>query len=137
MSDLQQEWAIIHHDIEKYEKFSLLIKLFSILISVIVIAFHVEVLLSLAFICILWLQDGIWTTFQNRMQTRIVIIEKGLRQQDGNTHQAYQLYTQWQEQRKGGLAVMTEYITNSIKPTVSYPYVALIGLMLLTFQFIH
>jgi len=137
MSNLQQEWAIIHQDIEKYEKYSLLIKLFSILISIIAIAYHIHVVLALIFIFILWLQDGIWTTFQGRMQTRILVIEKGLRQQPDNTDQAYQLYTQWHEQSKGGLAVIVEYIKNSLKPTVSYPYIVLIGLMLLTFQFIH
>ena len=137
MSNLQNEWAIIHHDIEMYERYSLLIKLFSILISIIAIAYQIHVYLAVIFISILWLQDGIWTTFQNRMQSRILLIENDLQKKVDKVLPAYQLYTEWNKQGKGGLAVIKEYVFNSIKPTVAYPYIALIALMLLAFQFIR
>jgi len=134
-SDL--EWEIIHHDIEKYERFSLLIKLASILISVICLGFHLNVWFALSFLLILWLQDGIWTTFQNRLQARILVLEKSLQNKsEDNNSDAFQLYSQWSEKRQGGVEVVKEYMVSSVKP-MAYPYIVLIGLMLLAYQFIQ
>jgi len=140
MNDFQNEWVILHADIEKYERFSLFIKLFSVLVSVLCIAYFITAWVGLVVILILWLQDGIWKTFQKRMETRIIFIEKTLNEIKDSLSEAndnpiaFQYYTQWQNQRQGGMGLIKEYLTNSVKPTVAYPYAILITLILLYYQ---
>ena len=130
MNDLQNEWAIIHADIEKYERFSLIIKLFSVLTSVLCTAYLVDIYFSLAFIFILWLQDSIWKTFQKRIETRILFIEKQLNESLKDSNKAFQFYSQWESTRQGITGLIKEYVSSAVKPTVAYPYAILIFLML-------
>jgi predicted PurR-regulated permease PerM len=136
MTDLQNEWTIIHGDIERYERFSLLIKLVAVLICVLGIIFHLNFWLALIFILILWLQDGIWTTFQKRLESRVLFIEKNMQKESAGLDQSFQLYSQWNENRAGITSVIREYILNSAKPTVAYPYSVLLALMLVLMLFV-
>lgn len=130
MNDLKKEWAILHGDIEKYERFSLVIKLCSVLVSVLCIAYLFYIWLSVAFILVLWLQDGIWKTFQKRMEARILFIENKLKDNADDNSEAFQFYSQWENTRQGIVGLVKEYLSNSVKPTVAYPYVILISLVL-------
>lgn len=130
MNEFQNEWAIIHGDIEKYEIFSLIIKLFSVLVSVLSIAYIPDMKLGLSLILVLWLQDGIWKTFQKRLNTRIVFIEKQLQDKPDENSIAFQLYSQWEDSRQGVTGLIQEYLLSAAKPTVAYPYVILVLLML-------
>ena len=134
MNEFQSEWAIIHGDIEKYERFSLVIKLFSVLVSVLSIAYISDWWLAIGLILVLWLQDGIWKTFQKRMETRIVFIEQQLQDTADEGSMAFQLYSQWEANRRGVAGLIKEYLLNAAKPTVAYPYVVLILLMLVFYQ---
>jgi len=128
MNDFQNEWAIIHNDIEKYQRFSLIIKLFSILICTQSFAYSSNPFVTILIIVVLWLQDGIWKTFQQRLESRILIIESNIKNKTDNN--SFQLYSEWQENRSGTIKLVTEYILNSLKPTVAYPYIVLISLLL-------
>jgi len=128
MNDFQNEWAIIHNDIEKYQRFSLIIKLFSILICTLSITTSINPFVTIFIILILWLQDGIWKTFQQRLESRILIIESNIKNKTDNN--SFQLYSEWQENRSGAIKLVTEYMFNSLKPTVAYPYIVLISLLL-------
>jgi len=130
MKDFQNEWAILHGDIEKYERFSLVIKLFSVLVSVLCIVHHVDMRFAVAILLVLWLQDGIWKTFQKRMQTRILFLEEKLTNEVEGNNLAFQFYTQWENKRQGVVGLIKEYLLNSAKPTVVYPYAVLILFML-------
>ena len=142
MNDFQNEWAILHGNIEMYERFSLIIKLFSVLVSVLCIAYLVNAWFSVALIFVLWLQDGIWKTFQKRMETRIVYIERQLAQSQelknevDESSAAFQFYSQWEEQRQGAVGLIKEYLSNAAKPTVAYPYAILISLVLAFFKLV-
>ena len=127
MNDFQKEWTVIHNDIEKYERFSLLIKLFAIFISVFSLAFSINTLFCTLLIMLLWLQEGIWKTFQSRLQIRILLLEHEIRAKTENP--AFQLYSQWQNERLGIITLLKEYLSNSLKPTVAYPYIILIILL--------
>ncbi|MCF6337764.1 MAG: hypothetical protein L3J84_07395 [Gammaproteobacteria bacterium] len=135
-NDFHNEWMILHGDIEKYEKFSLVIKLVSVLTSVFSMAFIANGWISVAVIFVLWLQDGIWKTFQKRLETRVVFIEQTLKNDSAEDHRAFQLYSQWGEKRQGSVGLVKEYLLNSIKPTVAYPYVVLVLLVFIDYQFI-
>ena len=134
MSDFQKEWAILHNDIEKYEKFSIVIKLFSVLISVLCISYILNEWVTVTFILILWLQDGIWKTFQKRLEARILFIEKKLNHKVIDNDIPFQFYSQWENKRQGIKGLLIEYISNSAKPTVAYPYFLLIVLTLIVYK---
>ena len=127
MNKLENEWKILHSDIERYERHSLYIKLTAVLVSLITIVMNVNVIFSVLLILVLWLQDGIWKTFQSRLLVRIIILEAQIKESTDPTD-GFQLYSQWEAQRQGVAGLIKEYVRNSLKPTVSYPYVVLIFL---------
>jgi len=133
-NDFQNEWGVLHGDIEKYEKFSLVIKLFSVFISVFSVAFVANGWIVMTVIFVLWLQDGIWKTFQKRLETRIVFIERKLKNEPDKDYMAFQLYSQWEGKRQGVVGLLKEYLLNSIKPTVAYPYAFLVLLVFIYYQ---
>ena len=132
MNDFQQEWGVLHGDIERYERLSLGIKLFSVLVCLTAISGLADGLFVITLILVLWLQDGIWKTFQSRLETRIVFVERKLAA-DGSTEgdAAFQLYSQWERQRPGVAGLIKAYVFSALKPTVAYPYVLLVALLLI------
>ena len=126
MHKQQTEWSILHQDIEKYERYALLIKLFSVLICLLTFAYELSTWLAILFILILWLQNGIWQTFQGRLEYRILFIEQQLQNKSNSDEMGFQLYTQFQGQRLGVVGLVKEYTINSLKPTVAYPFVVLV-----------
>lgn len=133
MNNLQNEWSILHSDIEKYERFSLLIKLFSLLICLLATAYTLNEWFTILLILILWLQNGIWKTFQGRLESRILNIEQHLLNKTSPDDIAFQLYSQWQGERQGALELIKEYCSNSFKPTVAYPYILLVIVVLVIY----
>jgi len=126
MNDFQQEWAIIHSDIEKYEHLSLIIKLFSLLIFTLSLAFSIETLATIFILLILWLEEGIWKTFQQRLESRALFIEQQIKRETDKNNTSFQLYSEWKNNRLGSVYLIKEYLSNSIRPTVAYPYVLMI-----------
>jgi len=126
-----QEWSILHNDHEKYERYSLLIKLSSVFVSLVAVIFEIPLIIAIFFVGIVWLQDGIWKTFQSRMSDRILLIERYIKEQASrNTDEvAFQFYSGWEKSPKGTKRLLGEYIRNSIRPTVAYPYIILILLL--------
>ena len=135
MNNFQNEWAIIHSDIERYERFSLVIKLISVVISVIFITHSINEWFSIAVILVLWLQEGIWKTFQKRLESRIIFIEQELQTNSDEDGKAFQLYTQWNKQRQNISGLIKEYLSSATKPTIAYPYIILIVLMLVLYLY--
>lgn len=133
MKGFPQEWLAIHGDIERYERCSLGIKLCSVLVSLFAFSGFADGGDMSAVIAVLWLQDGIWKTFQQRLEARIIAVEKMLVEQKpkaGTSHNgaAFQLYSQWQDSRPGMAELIMTYLRNAFRPTVIYPYVPLVFL---------
>jgi len=126
MNDFQNEWAIIHNNIESYQRLSLIIKLFSILIFTLSLSLSIDILATSLILLILWLQDAIWTTFQKRLETRIFFIEEKIKENNNEDNTAFLLYSEWQNNRLGSLHLIKEYLLNAVKPTVAYPYSVLV-----------
>ncbi|WP_339719335.1 hypothetical protein [uncultured Paraglaciecola sp.] len=135
ISILQTEWVTLQTQFDSYEKCSLVIKLFSILVCCI-LAFALQAgIWSLLIVAILWLQDGIWKTFQNRIGQRLEVVEHAIQHHlDSTQEQTSQLGMQfnlaWSQNRPSAIGLVCEYIKQSIKPTVAYPYVVLIALVI-------
>lgn len=128
---LTNEWQSLHDSHEKYEHFALVIKLFSIALTLIIIALAIPKLFALCLLAILWLQEGIWKTFQARASDRIESIEQAIArpQTDNSSIEAFQFYSQWEKNRPTTLMLIICYIKNSLRPTVIFPY---LPLMLIT-----
>jgi len=82
---------------------------------------------------LLWLQDGIWKTFQARIEERLLAVEK-LLSNDDNKNNAFQFNSLFSENRKQGLELVKEYLYQSLRPTVAFPHV-FIALTLITALF--
>lgn len=130
---LAQEWITLQNNYEQYEKTALFIKLTSIILFFISLILSLDTILSSLLLLILWLQEGIWRTYQSRIANRILMIEKCLSEAEGVEAPAFQLHRIWQVSRLGTLGLVKEYLHNSVRPTVAYPYVVLLLINVLIF----
>lgn len=120
-----QEWISLQAQYEQYERSSLLIKLTCVVLFALALMFPMNVLLAAAFVLIFWLQEGIFKTFQARLADRLLQVEGCLRDPEMIGF-AYQLHSEWQKNRPSGIGLIIEYIKNSARPTVAFPYVVLL-----------
>ena len=123
---LGQEWVTLQNNYEQYEKMALFIKLTSVVLFFIGLIMSVDGVLSGLMVLVLWLQEGIWKTYQSRIGDRILMIESAIKQGENAKEDAFQLHSVWQAGRPGMLGLVREYLTNSVRPTVAYPYGLLI-----------
>ncbi len=126
---LQQEWAVLHRDYERYDQYGLFIKIAAIITAAISLGLTLPIVASLAFIAIFWLQEGIWRTVQGRCGDRLLILEKQIKTEPASV--GMQFYSEWEASRPGTVGIVVEYFRHAIRPTVAYPYIVLIALALL------
>jgi hypothetical protein len=124
---LVKEWQSLHNSHEHYEQYALIIKLFSVAVTLFSLAFYHESQVIVLILAVLWLQEGIWKTYQARTCLRIELIERALIE---SNLIAFQFYNQWAENRPSAVGLIMEYIKNALKPTVIYPYIPLIFITL-------
>jgi len=132
---LHEQWQTLHNSHENYEQYALIIKLVAIASTLLVFSLSVATLAAVLLIAALWLQEGIWKTFQSRTANAIIAIEEKLvlneSEQSNGSEQPYLFYKEWQANRPNSKALISEYIINSLKPTVIYPYLPLIVLIMI------
>jgi hypothetical protein len=132
-SGFQQEWITLQTQYDSYEKYSLVIKLLNVVLTCLLLfVFHVGSW-TLLVVAIIWLQDGIWKTFQNRIATRLYLVEKALAEAESHETgdlQAMQFNSDWLETRSSVSTLLKEYIGQSCKPTVAYPHAVLLVMSL-------
>jgi hypothetical protein len=131
--EFKTEWCLLQNQFDSYEKHSLYIKLLSaivLFISVILATTSPFIVLILA---VLWLQDAIWKTFQSRIETRLLSIEKYISEkiEEG----AFQFNSEFLKMRLGGLSLITEYVREAVRPTVAFPHIILILIFLIHCMF--
>mgnify|MGYP000279355172 FL=1 len=121
---LELEWVTLQNNVEQSEALSLLIKLFSIIVCLIGIIFKLAPIILCLLLMVIWFQDAIWKTFQSRTEQRLHSIEAAC---NGDTSTiAFQFYSEWSAKRPGGIKLIVEYCKSAIRPTIAYPYVALV-----------
>lgn len=132
---LIEQWHTLHNNHETYENYALIIKLVATTITLFAFAFSVATFVTLLILATLWLQEGIWKTFQQRTANAIITIEDKLAQneveQKDESNEAYLLYKHWQVNRPNTKKLIAEYVSNSLKPTVMYPYLPLLLVVLI------
>ena len=155
LSLLQTEWLTLQTQFDSYEKCSLAIKLFNVLLaSLSFFVLHASIW-ALVICAVVWLQDGIWKTFQARIAQRLEVVERSIKhcvteqnsrdstgdsseksleqsskQNYNPSHLPMQFNSAWEGSRPAAIGLIAEYIKNSIKPTVAYPHVILIALII-------
>jgi len=134
-SDLANEWSLLQNQFDSYEKYSLLIKLTSIVILFIAYCTHHLDIFIFIVLLVLWLQDAIWKTFQARIENRLLQLEESLsgeqslERADGK---AYQFNSAYINNRPGTMGLIKEYFCQAIRPTIAYPHALL--LLVLSFN---
>lgn len=130
---LGQEWKTLQKSYDQYEFYSLMIKLFTIMLAFLSLSWGIHILLTCLFIAILWLQDAIWKTFQARIEVRLIKLEssiaKGNKQAEGNVTQLavpFQFNRDFALSRQGLFGLIKEYLSTMLRPTIAYPYILLI-----------
>ncbi|WP_028468329.1 hypothetical protein [Neptunomonas japonica] len=129
---LVNEWNTLQNQSDSYEKHSLYIKLLAIAITASAALLIAQTNLYIVIIlAILWLQDAIWKTFQARISERLIKIETALRD-TSSLHNVppCQLNSEWLAKRSGFVGLIKEYLCQAARPTIAFPYILLIGLLL-------
>ncbi|WP_016955783.1 hypothetical protein [Catenovulum agarivorans] len=126
------EWQTLQQAYDKYEFGSLAIKLLAVILTFVGLITNMQLCLLLSVVAILWLQDGIWKTFQSRFEVRLLEIEK-MSETNATSEPAFN--TEWQKQRPGVFGLVKAYLCNSLKPTVMYPYIVLLAVIGLSYIF--
>tara|TARA_R110000868_G_scaffold384781_1_gene652405 strand:- start:333 stop:767 length:435 start_codon:yes stop_codon:yes gene_type:complete len=126
----QQEWTTLQNQFDSYEKFSLLIKLLNISLCSLLLFYWQAELWTVLVCAILWMQDAIWKTFQERINQRLLTIEEALKQALTNNESEdvlpFQFNQSWVLNRPATSSLVHEYISQALKPTVAYPHVLLL-----------
>jgi hypothetical protein len=126
---LAKEWSLLQTQCDSYEKYSLLIKLFSIGLAA---AAYFQSMLSLflcALLLVLWFQDAIWKTFQSRTEGRILQLESLLAMHHHDQSErclAYQFNSVYVKSRPNMTGLIKEYLRHALRPTVAFPYSVLL-----------
>ena len=121
-----QEWTVLQKLHERYEFGALTIKLTAVVLffAGLVVELHATWLLLL--VALLWLQEGIFKTYQARLGTRLWVLEQGMAA--GETLRVFALHSDWLAQRKGLIGQLREYLGSTVRPTVAFPYLVLLVL---------
>ncbi|MEQ1529509.1 MAG: hypothetical protein ABL925_09345 [Methylococcales bacterium] len=128
---LGQEWRTLQNNYEHYESNAFLIKLSAVALYLAAQVLLLNSLVTAAIILILWVQEGIFRTYQARLGRRILRIEGLLKQAEPAIGAACQLHTHWLAERKGFSGLLAEYAASTARPTVAFPYAVLLLLHVL------
>lgn len=120
-----QEWLSLQNHYEYYEHGSLAIKLVCVVLFTAGLVFRLNPLIGAALVLVFWLQEGIFKTYQSRLGERLLQVEAGIREEQA-LGQACQLHTEWLRTRPAGLGLLMAYARNAARPTVAFPYAALL-----------
>jgi hypothetical protein len=130
---LGHEWAILQNNHEQYERTSLLIKLAGIALFLACLALSLDVVIAMLLLLAVWVQEAIFRTSQSRLGQRILRIEQLIKvgRAEGSADALnYQLHSEWLATRPGTTGLLAEYGSNMLRPTVAFPYVVLMAMML-------
>lgn len=130
-NDLATEWTLLQNQYDSYEKYSLVIKLVNVALFSLLVVMNSAFLLILAMILVLWGQDAIWKTFQSRIESHLLILEKSLTSVQAETQiSAFQFNSLFIDKRPSSIGLMVEYAKQALRPTVAFPHMLLVVILL-------
>jgi hypothetical protein len=86
------------------------------------------------FVLVLWLQEGIFKTWQSRLGERLLQLEGLIAQDSPPAGAAFQLHSGWVARRAGSKGLLAEYAASAARPTVAFPYAVLLIVLVLLAQ---
>lgn len=119
------EWAVLQNNIEHYEHLAVGIKLIAIVMAA-QLGWLGWPWLGAVIVLVLWLQEAIIRTSQSRLVDRILALEQA------PPSTPHRLHTEWQAKRAGMLGLIREYLAQSLRPTVAFPYPVLVLILITT-----
>lgn len=134
-SALQQEWVALQGQYERYESGGLGIKLVAVVLAFLGVVFELESWFVGLIVLLLWLQEGVFKTFQSRLGDRLLLLENLIaRDEAPGPGTAFQLHSAWLAGRKGVAGLLAEYAASAARPTVAFPYAVLLLILLVLAQ---
>jgi len=130
-TEFKTEWCLLQNQFDSYEKHSLYIKLVSVFVLLAAEISNVINIFIALILVVLWLQDSIWKTFQSRIEPRLFQLENYI--SDGSEASAFQFNSEFHKVRLSGLSLITEYGRQSIRPTVAFPHLVLVLILLVQY----
>lgn len=130
-TEFKAEWCLLQNQFDSYEKHSLYIKLLSVIVLVTAEISNVISIFIVLVLVVLWLQDAIWKTFQSRIEPRLLRIEKYI--SETSEESAFQFNSEYHRGRLSGISLIIEYVRQSIRPTVAFPHLVLILILLIQY----
>lgn len=131
INEFKTEWCLLQNQYDSYEKHSLYIKLLSVLVILAAEIADVISILIILVLVVLWLQDAIWKTFQSRIEPRLLQIEKYISEKSEES--VFQFNSEYHRGRLSGTSLINEYARQSIRPTVAFPHIVLILILLIQY----
>lgn len=122
----QEQWLTLHRQYEHYENLALVIKLIAVLTTLAGLISNLTYWPLLLLLGILWIQEGIWKTFQARLEASLMALENSVAEET-----LLPLYTNWQQNRPGLVSLIAQYLRSALRPTVAFPYIVLMLITLL------
>ena len=128
-----QEWTTLQNNFERYEHGVLWLKLAAVLVFLTGALLQAAPWMIALLLLVLWLQEAIYKTFQNRLGARLQQLESWIFEPSGSRiGSPFQLHSAWLAQRQGMAGLLTEYAASALRPTVAFPHgVLLLALLLL------
>lgn len=123
---LAQEWTTLQNNHESHERSALLIKLVAVVLFAGAWLAALDPLMVCALMLLLWFQESILKTWQSRLAARLLGIEAIIKRGPQSDDRPYQLHSQWLAHRPGLAGLLIEYGHSAIRPTVAFPYAALL-----------
>ena len=131
-SDFKEEWCLLQNQFDSYENHSLLIKLTSIVVATASCITDYAGMLTALIVIILWGQDAIWKTFQSRVESRLLLVERSIG--DGSDQRPFQFNSRYQQHRLSGMSLVREYLDQAIRPTIAFPHLVLLPVLLINYM---
>ena len=126
---LLQEWITLQNSVDKSEGLSLVIKLSGVAVCLIGLTLNWNPVITGLLLMVIWLQESIWKTFQGRTEQRLLAIESAWQHSEESS--ALNFYHHWSASRPGTTQLITQYLSNAIRPTIAFPYLVLLPISFL------
>lgn len=131
---LIREWEQLQSHVEASERQALHLKVVAVILGGVAMLFGGQyALLGAVLMAILWLQNAIWTTFQERMSARLLRVENAIARREDIA--PFQLNASWQAQRPSLIGLLFEYLKQALRPTVAFPYPVLMLVLVVSWRY--
>ncbi|GAB2918546.1 hypothetical protein [Rheinheimera gaetbuli] len=125
----EAEWLSLQRSFSQYDTQALWLKLITITACLYLLHTGSSLNLQLASIALFWLHEAMLRTVQHRTAIRLLQLEQALAQ---HADAGMQWHSQWQQNRGGSLALASDYLRQTLKPTVALTHLLLLALCFFT-----